>query len=1072
MKPATRSARLLRRAVERRWLDPTQLVALDAPASADDEARDGRFESWLDDLLDREMPTPAAGGADTAVTVEPLPTGVIAQPVQPGSEGDAERLPLPGWDRYELVSLIGRGGMGRVYRARDPRLGRFVAIKLLRHDEPELVARFLREAQAQARVEHPAICRVYEVGEASGQPYIAMQLIDGASLRERAAELTLEQKLLVIRDVALALHEAHRNGLVHRDVKPGNILLERSEDGEWHPYVVDFGLAREVEQPGTTMPGALMGTAAYMSPEQACGDVQTLDRRTDVYSLGATLYELLRGAPPFAGRTDVEVLMKVVSEEPEPLRRRLPNLPRDVETIVQTCMAKEPARRYASARDLATDLQRFLDGEPIAARPASLAYRMGRKLAKHRAVAAVVTAALAVALVAFGMALRTAWVASQQERLAQEFGGDVTYIEALLRHAYTSPPHDVRPEREQARARLRHVEARVAAEGGVARAPGDLALGRAWLALQEPERARPSLQEAWDGGYRGPQVALALGQTLGSLYQQAVEQAERAEDAGQRERLRVEAAERLRQPALELLRAGEGSSAEASRLAEALVALYEERFDAALALARDTAKEYPWLYQAHRLEGDVHVARGRRAAARGEYGQAGGAYGEAERAFARAQAIGRSDADVVLADCQRLIEVAEVERRQGRSPQPALARAVHQGGLAAVINPDSATALAKLALAHAALADWQRDHGDDPRPSLGQAVSLAEQALELRAGDGPAAATLGWALTMLGDHEAKVGGDPRPALDRSVASFQVALKARPTDAEISTNLGYAHDKRARWEASRGLDPRESIAAAIAAYQRAMAIDPSYANAHNTLGIAWWRRAEYERRIGLDPASSLASAAQAYRDAIARNPNYAYAWANLGSTLRSQAVALQDAGQDPTARLEEARAAFRTATTINPDIFWAWSEVAETELLAARRELAHGGSPEALLGAARAALERALALNPRSAESHHTAARICLLEAEWMGRQRRSAGERVAAGLREVGLALEINPRRPDTVAVRGALRLALAGRDRPDRTALRSAVDDLRAALAANPLLRRDYGSYLETAEQALRGRR
>lgn len=1060
-----RAGRLLRRAVERRWIDAAQLVALDGPPGAGEDSRDEQFTTWLEQLLCRETPVHAAGQAETAVTVEPLPTGVMAVAQPASGKAESDRLPLPGWDRYELVSLIGRGGMGQVFRARDPRLGRFVAIKLLRHDEPELAARFLREAQAQARVEHPAICRVYEVGEAAGQPFIAMQLIDGASLRERAAELALEQKLLVIREVALAVHEAHRNGLIHRDIKPANILIERGEEGEWRPFVVDFGLAREVEQPGTTMPGALMGTAAYMSPEQACGDIHSLDRRTDVYSLGATLYEVLRGAPPFAGRTDVEVLMKVVSEEPEPLRRRLPNLPPDVETIVQTCMAKEPSRRYPSARELAADLQRFLDGEPIAARPASLGYRLARKLRKHRVATAVVGAALAVALVAASVALRTAWEARQQAKMAQEFGGEVGYVETLLRHAYTSPPHDVRPEMEQARNRLLRIETRVEGEGRVARAPGNLALGRGWLALGEPERARASLQQAWESGYRGPQVALALGQALGLLYQKALEQAERAEDSGQRLRLQIEAAERLREPALSLLRAGEGPSLETSALAEALVALFEERYEAALDLARATVSEYPWLYQAHKLDGDVHLAQGRRLAGRGDYAQATRFYSEAGRAYGRAQEIGRSDAEVLLADCQRLLEVAEAERRQGRSPQPALTSALAQGNLAVLINPDSPVALAKLALIHASMGDWERDHGQDPRPSLGQAIALAERALDLHPGDAPAAATLGRALTLLGDHEAKMGGDPRPLLDRSVASFRVALAARPSDAEICTNLGYAHDKRARWESTHGLDPRPSIAAAISAYRRASEIDPTYANAHNTLGIAWWRQAEYERRVGLDPTDSLHRAEKAYREAIAHNPNYAYAWANLGSTLRSQAVALADAGRDPSPRLANARAAFASVNSINPDIFWAWSELVETELAAARWALRSGGSPEGALVAARPALGRALKLNPLSAETHHTAARVCLIEAEWAVKQGHSPAAAVAAGLAEVRVALAINPHRPDTLAVRGALRMARAEADHDERER-RAAREDLQRALDANPLLRRDYGPYLEGAKR------
>ncbi len=1069
MSGEARLVRLLRRAVERRWLQPSQLVALDGPDEADEAEREGRFRVWLEQVLTAAA-APVAGSADTAVTAEPLPTGALV--AAPGVEVDheVEHSPLAGWERYEMLSMIGRGGMGRVFRARDPRLNRFVAIKLLRHEDPDLVARFLREAQAQARVEHPAICRVYEVGEAEGQPYIAMQLIDGRSLRECAAELTLEQKLLVMREVASALHEAHRTGLVHRDVKPGNILLERGEEGEWRPFVVDFGLAREVEQPGTTMPGALMGTAAYMSPEQACGDIQGLDRRTDVYSLGATLYELLCGAPPFVGRTDVEVLMKVVSEEPEPLRRRVRSLPRDVETIVTTCLAKEPTRRYASARDLASDLQRVLDGEPISARPASLAYRLGRKVRKHRTAATLVAAALALALGAAGMTIRTGWVAGRQDKLAQEFAGDVGYIEALLRHAYTSPAHDIRPERERARTRLRHIEERVRENGSVARPPGNLALGRGWLALQEPEQARARLQEAWDGGYRGPQAALALGQSLGLLYQRAVEQAERAEDDGQRQRLRAEAGEHYRAPALALLKAGESGGDEAPSLSEALVAFYEERFDEALRLASATVARFPWVYEAHKLEGDVRVAQGRRSAGHGDYAAASGAYRQAGDAYALALAVGRSDADVLLADCQRLIEVAEVERRQGRSPASVLELAVSRAGLAAVINPDNAGALAKLALAHASLADWQRDRGEDPRPALGQAIAMAEQALGLRADDGPAAATLGWALTMLGDHEAKMGGDPRPALDRSVVSFQKALQARPTDAEISTNLGYAHDKRARWEATHGLDPTASIEAAVGAYRRAIAIDPGYANAYNTLGIAWWRRAEYERRIGADPSAFLVEAATSYRQAIARNPNYAYAWANLGTTLRSQAVVQADAGRDPGPLLDEARAAFRSACAINSEVYWAWSEQVETELVAARWALGRRQSPESAVTAARQALGRALELNPRSAETHHTAARLHLLEAERAVQDGRSPGAAVSAGMAEVEAALGINPRRPDTIAVRGALRLLLGTRGGSgSRAALAHARADLQAALGANPLLRRDYGRYLEAADAAAR---
>jgi serine/threonine-protein kinase len=207
---------------------------------------------------------------------------------------------LARWDRYELLDLLGKGGMGMVYRARDRRLDRIVAIKFLRVADPDATMRFLREARAQARIEHPHVCRVYEVGEIEGRAYIALQYVDGEPLQVAARKMPLEAKITVLRDVAMALHEAHRLGIVHRDVKPANIMVERTGDDQWVPIVTDFGLAREATvEIGLTASGAVLGTPAYMSPEQARGDIRLVDRRSDVYGLGATLYELLTGGPPF-----------------------------------------------------------------------------------------------------------------------------------------------------------------------------------------------------------------------------------------------------------------------------------------------------------------------------------------------------------------------------------------------------------------------------------------------------------------------------------------------------------------------------------------------------------------------------------------------------------------------------------------------------------------------------------------------------------------------------------------------------------------------------------------------------
>lgn len=311
--------------------------------------------------------------------------------------------------RYATAIPIGRGAMGEVAKAWDPALGRWVALKFLRHRDPELEARMVREARAQARVEHPNVCRVYEVGERNGRPFIAMQYIEGESLDRAAASLPLEAKVSLVKKAAEAVHAAHVVGLVHRDLKPGNILVEEDGQGVLQPYVLDFGIARERSLPELTMTGQVLGTPGYLAPEQARGEVGGLDRRSDIYSLGVVLYELLSGERPHEGASSVEILVNLLGKEPRPLRQVLPHVPRDLESVVMRCLEVEPERRYPSARALAEDLDRFLDGEPVLARPTSLLDRLWRRARRNRLAAALVVAGT-LAVVALGTALIAGWI--------------------------------------------------------------------------------------------------------------------------------------------------------------------------------------------------------------------------------------------------------------------------------------------------------------------------------------------------------------------------------------------------------------------------------------------------------------------------------------------------------------------------------------------------------------------------------------------------------------------------------------------------------------------------------------
>lgn len=341
--------------------------------------------------------TPLKGGVSEGMCVVCL-LGMGASLAMPGHDRNAESEFPVEFGEYELLAEIGHGGSGRVFSARHRKLGRQVAVKILAGGglaSRDFVQRFRNEARAAASLDHPFIVPVYEVGEHDGQSFLAMRLLEGGSLAKQMAKdsrrFSEPRKAAgLISILARAIHFAHQHGVLHRDLKPGNVLL----DSAGQPFVTDFGLARLTEQDSTlTRTNAVLGTPAYMAPEQAKGGLP-VTTAADVYGIGAVLYEMLTGMPPFAGGTTYETVRLLLNTEVRRPSAMVPGLDRNVENICLKCLSKDPAARYASAEALADDLDRHLRGEPILARPVSALVRFQKWVNRHRALSAASAAAV------------------------------------------------------------------------------------------------------------------------------------------------------------------------------------------------------------------------------------------------------------------------------------------------------------------------------------------------------------------------------------------------------------------------------------------------------------------------------------------------------------------------------------------------------------------------------------------------------------------------------------------------------------------------------------------------------
>jgi serine/threonine protein kinase len=950
---------------------------------------------------------------------EPPPLGLVPEQHQKDRDKpDASpRFPVPEWDRYQCVKFLGQGGMGQVFLAYDLRLHRNVALKFVKGEDTELVRRLLSEARAQARVEHERVCQVHEVGEVQGRSYIAMQYVDGQPLGQLASELTFEQKALVMREAAEGVHAAHRAGLIHRDLKPSNILVERADDGQLKPYVMDFGLARDWHEKGVTATGSVLGTPHYMSPEQARGEVSQLDRRADVYSLGATLYFLIVGHSPIPGANGLEILANVATFEPIPPRSINPNIPQDLEAIVLKCLEKDRSARYDSARVLIEDLDQFLAGEPVQARPTGLWYRLRKKARKHRLVMSIATVALFTVTIALGWALSTHWQATRREELARRFTEQVEHIESLARYSGLSPLHDTSDDKKVIREQMAQLEEEIREAGdSQADGPGNYALARGYLALGDEARAQLHLEAAWKSGFEDPRVAYELALVLGHWYHYELLEIQYRPDTTLelRDARRQELRRLYRDPALAWLRMSEDANVPSIEYVEALIAFYEDRFDEALARLDALGNRLPWFYEAPQLRGDILHTRALHHWNKGDLPSALKDLQAGREAYMVAASIGRSVAATHYSLSRLEYTALTLELNSHGEVLTTFTRAKEAVARALTASPDDSYSLLHEARLHRRLAEYQVFRGENPQPALESALA----SLQKVSNHGPAAdrvplerstilfwwgsyrqeqyqdpseqfrqaeyelqniasaqrnyefhVMLGLIRSSWAAYETEIGASSAEHRQRAIESFQSAVQFNPRSPEAWINLGRTYLHRSKLPsgataAERRSQQEQDLKQAWESLQKALELNPMYWVTY----IYGGRLHAYQARLHWCDGTAtpqLSASLQFFRDGLAMSQKLPQFGNDIGNTLVAQAQQAWKRGESPFVLLDEAQSTFEQVIRAAPQSPYGYTNLAIAHLWRAIYQHDQGDDPSQSVRAAISAFEHALRLTPNN-----------------------------------------------------------------------------------------------------------
>lgn len=721
-------------------------------------------------------------------------------------------------ERYEPQRILGEGAFGIVVLVHDRVLNRPVALKFIHPDRRKAVP-LLREAKLLASMDHPNICKVYEVGEVDGQPYIAMPFIDGVTLGEAAPGILKEpngirQLVRLVAQTAEAVWYAHAHGLLHRDLKASNILIIQGTSTEPEPVILDLGLAASLgEEPG-------------------------MDMRHDVWALGETLYTLLGGMPSSSGPSSLASDPTLAEPRP-PLSKLGLVLPRELEAILAKALDPLPERRYASALSFAHDLRAFLDFRPVEAFPIGALSHLWLWARRNLALAASI---LVATLLVLGLGMSQILLerrATQTLVYTQRFTREAEQIESLLHQVFAMPQGDVPGFLAQVRQRMKDLQTEAPRLPYSGQAALAYALGRAHLSLGELTPAKNEFDHAAAFGFKGPELDYYRGMTYAQVF---LAETQSLGDKAREAKLK-ELGPTLLEPARRWLRQGRSLSLGDPDLGSAFLAAMENRLDDVLALARKSQASHSYTWEPLLLEGWVHRYRAAAAMNLGQFQMAKDSMQAWEPVLVRAEALGRSCPNVA-ADRLAFVQLQQrIRMVSGHFSEVDFAEVEKAGKAVLALDPEHWQALGTLSNAYSSMAELRRSQSLDQRSYLEEAIGYAQRGIRSKPDSS-------WLWTLLGDalddSSKPPGLTPDNRMDRvnrSIEAYRKSLELTPGRISSANNLGTALNHRAELCQEQGLESVKDLQEALSVFQKAiqqnanLIMESNLARTQMLLGIA-------------------------------------------------------------------------------------------------------------------------------------------------------------------------------------------------------------------------------------------